>query len=77
MIFGFLLEDDQGLILGILMAMKNNHLYSCLKPDISQVIDEMSLSPCYYWLIIAKMCKSFLLFFLCRFGHFLGKIKAN
>jgi hypothetical protein len=27
-----------------LMAMKNNHLYPCLKPDISQVIDEISLS---------------------------------
>ena len=27
MIFGFLLEDDQGLSLGMLMAVKNNHFY--------------------------------------------------
>jgi hypothetical protein len=46
MIFGFLLRDDQGLSLGMLMTV-NNHLYLCLKPDFSQVIDEISLSPCY------------------------------
>jgi hypothetical protein len=27
--------------------VRNNHLYPCLKPDMSQVIDEISLSPCY------------------------------
>jgi hypothetical protein len=47
MSFGFLLEDNQILSLGMLMAMKNNHLYPCLKPDMSQVIDEISHSPCY------------------------------
>jgi hypothetical protein len=47
MIFGFLLEDDQGLSLEMLMTVKNNHLYLCLKDDISQAIDEVSLSPWY------------------------------
>jgi hypothetical protein len=47
MIFGLLLEDDQGLSLGMLMVVKNNHLYPYLKPDMSQVIDEISLSPCH------------------------------
>jgi hypothetical protein len=47
MIFGFLLRDDQGLSLGMLTAVKNNYLYPFLKPDMSQVIHEISLSPRY------------------------------
>jgi hypothetical protein len=27
-----------------MMVVKNNHLYPCLKPDISEVIDEISLT---------------------------------
>jgi hypothetical protein len=43
MIFGFLLEDDKGLSLGCRGCEKQSSL-SMFKPEISQVIDEISLS---------------------------------
>jgi hypothetical protein len=50
-VFKVIMEEVNNIMKGIrvalILAVKNNHLYPCLKPDMSQVIDEISLSPCY------------------------------